>query len=239
MKKILSLILAMIMSVGVATIAQAEGEAAARLEGVITEMKEDGSFLMDSISIGQVLVHVSEETILDGQKTLAAGQYVYVEYGGKMTKSLPPQVSANMVGCYVIEGTVQSLDEAANTALVESKEFGLVLVRLPEMESTLKAEDFVTVYFSGVMALSYPAQAGGLKVDTYEKIQGIVMEFGDGYLLVEGEMGAIRVNFDDATRMPDDLEIGDQVTAYFLGGMTSSLPPQVFVNMIDRLSAEK
>ncbi len=237
MKKVLSLIMALVLSVGIASAAQAVGRSVSRVEGMITEVKEDGSFLMDSISQGPVLVHVDAETVLDRRAIPAVGQYVIVEFSGEMAKSLPPQLTAQRVGCYVIDGAVQSVDETAGTALVDSRDFGLVLVHLPAMEAALKAGDFVAVYFSGVMALSYPGQAGGLKVDIYEKVEGTVTEASKGYLLLEGNAGAIRVNPGKAARMPEELKAGDEVTVYYLGGMTDSLPPQVLGDIIDLAAA--
>lgn len=217
MKKNIVVMLALILSLGMITGATAEVSGPAQLEGVITEVRQDGSFLMDSISIGQVLVQTNEETALEGVEALAAGQYVFVEYDGAMTKSLPPQVFAQKVSCYVFEGTVQSVDEVAGTALVESEEYSLVQVKLPVMETDLYEGDYVAVYFGGAMAMSYPAQAGGLKVDVYAKASGTVVEIGDGYFTMNTQAGTIRVNIGEETVLPEALEEGDEVTVLYVG----------------------
>lgn len=239
MKKAISLIAALILMISKVPAAQAEKTSFSRVEGLITQIQEDGSFLLDSITQGIILVHVNIETVFDGQKALDVGQYVIVEFSGAITRSLPPQLTAQRIGCYVINGTVQSLDETAGTALIDSKNFGLVLVHLPAMETVLKSGDFVAVYFSGVMALSYPGQAGGLKVDIYEKIQGEVTEINKKYLLLEGYTGVIRVNVGDTTVKPEELKTGEKVSVYYLGDMTKSLPPQVFGNIIERADDAK
>jgi hydrogenase maturation factor len=217
MKKIILVMLALILSLGMMTVAMAEASGSAQLEGVIAEIRQDGSFLMDSISMGQVLVQTNEETALEGVEALAAGQYVFVEYDGTMTKSVPPQATAQKVSCYVFEGTVQSVDEAAGTALVESEEYSLVQVKLPVMETALHEGDYVAVYFGGAMAMSYPAQAGGLKVDVYAKASGTVAEIGDGYFTMDTQSGTIRVNIGEETVLPEALEAGDEVTVLYNG----------------------
>ncbi len=217
MKKFILVMLTFILSLGMMTGAMAETSGPAQLEGVITEVRQDGSFLMDSISLGQVLVQTNEETVLEGVEALLAGQYVFVEYDGVMTKSLPPQVTAQKVSCYVFEGIVQSVDEAAGTALVESEEYSLVQVKLPVMETVLHEGDYVAMYFGGVMAMSYPAQADGLKVDVYAKASGIVAEIGDGYFTMDTQTGTIRVNIGEETVLPEALEAGDEVTVLYNG----------------------
>ena len=228
MKKIFMVLMALTVSLGMVFGALAEAAVPARLEGVILEIGEDGSFLMDSISMGQVLVHTDEEMVLEGVSSLMVGQYVFVEYNGAMTRSLPPQITAQKVSCFVIEGTVKSADEDGRTALVESGEYGLVQVYLPEMEAVLYEGDEVAVYFSGVMALSYPGQVGGLKVDVYAKAAGTITEIGEGFFMLEAETGLIRVNTGEETVLPDALEAGDEVTVLYNGMMTFSLPPQIF-----------
>lgn len=228
MKKVVMVILALMVSLGMVSGTLAEAAGPAQLEGVILEIGEDGSFLLDGISIGQVLVHTNEETALEGVPALAAGQYVFVEYSGAVTRSLPPQVTAQKVSCFVIEGTVKSVDEEGKTALVESEEYSLVQVHLPAMEAALDEGDFVAVYFSGIMALSYPAQAGGLKVDVYAKETGTVTEIGEGYFMLDAETGPIRVNVGEESVLPGALEAGDEVTVLYNGMMTFSMPPQIF-----------
>jgi len=228
MKKFILAILALMVSVGMISGTFAEVIGPAQLEGVIAEVNADGSFLLDSISQGQVLVHADENTVLEGVMKLAAGQYVFVFYTGSMAESLTLQVTAQKVGCHVFEGTILSLDEYAKTALVESEAYGQVQVLLPEMEVTLHGGDNIAVYFSGVMALSYPAQAGGLKVDVYQKASGTVTDIGDGYFVLDAQTGALRVNMGEETIFPDALEIGDEVTVLYNGQMVVSIPSEIF-----------
>ena len=207
------------------------------LSGVILNMQEDGNFLLDS-DIGQVLVKMLPETVVEGVGKLRAGQYVYVDYNGMMTRSMPAQVTAEKVRCYVIEGVVLSLSEDGKTALVESQENGQVMVSLPAMETDLKEGDFVAAYFSGVMALSYPAQAGGLKVDVYVRVTGEVQEIEEGYFLMDNMGQALRVNIGEESELPESIEPGDVVTVYHNGQTTFSIPPQVFGLTVIQLEEE-
>ena len=212
-------------------------EQPASLSGVILDIQEDGSLLLDS-DIGQVLVKMLPETVVEGVTKLRAGQYVYVDYNGMMTKSMPPQVTAEKVRCFVIEGAVLSLSEDGKTALVNSEEYGQVMVSLPAMETALKEGDFVVAYFSGVMALSYPAQAGGLKVDVYVPVTGEVQEIGEGYFLMDNMGQALRVNIGEESELTDNIELGDVVIVYYNGQMTFSMPPQVFGLIVQQAQEE-
>ena len=71
------------------------------LEGLVTEVLEQG-FVMEDIELGSVLLNVDETTVMDGilaEGDIEVGQYVFVEYDGRLTRSLPPQAHADRVGC--------------------------------------------------------------------------------------------------------------------------------------------
>ena len=77
--------------------ADAEGEEDAMqiymLQGAILEVGED-SLRIEDAEQGEVVVLISEDTVLETGYELAVGDYVYVDYDGVMTRSLPPQVTA-------------------------------------------------------------------------------------------------------------------------------------------------
>lgn len=198
------------------------------LAGVILELYEDGSFLMESETMGQVMVDADEACILEGLSAPAVGLYVFVAYDGVITKSLPAQIQAEKISCFRLQGTVLSVDEISGTILIDAMEYGEVIVKLPKMEEPLAEGDYVTVYYSGLMALSYPAQAGALKVDTYEQVSGTIDEIAEGYFLLSQEDGVLQVNVGDETEMPEMLEVGDAVKVYHNGQTLFTAPPQVF-----------
>ncbi len=238
MKKISFLFITLVMLITMSSFTTAENHVNPQIEGVIAEVLEDGSILVDSINAGPVLVHVNEDTVLEGFEKLAVGQYVYVTYNGVMTRSLPPQITAQKIECHMINGKVTSADEAMGTILMESKDHGLVLVHLPDMDMMPVQGDYVTVYYGGIMALSYPGQVGGVKVDIYQMVDGLIKEVGDGYFLLEGENGIIHVNTSDESRIGDGVEVGVMVEVLYHGAITKSLPPQVFGMFVNRLSGD-
>ncbi len=233
MKKILTFVLATAVVLMTAVGVLAETVPLPPLQGVITQVMEDGSFLMEDTVHGQVLVQADLDATLEGIDEPAVGQYVFVWYGGAMTKSIPPQVTADRIGCYIVEGVVLSADAEAGTALIDSEEAGQVLVRLPEGTALPAEGDYLTVYTNGAMTMSEPGQVDGLKVDVYVVARGTVDMIGDGYFLLEGDAGTIRVNIGEETQIPEYLEEGDAVSVYYSGVMTKSIPPQVFGIIVD------
>lgn len=129
------------------------------VEGVITQVGEAGEFLIDDRDTGLVQVNTHAETVWNGVETPTVGDYVHVVYDGAMTRSLPPQITADAVSCYRIEGEVTAFDLDAGTMMLDTAESGEVLVRLPEDPAVeCQPGDRVTVYFNGAMTLSIPAQ---------------------------------------------------------------------------------
>lgn len=237
MKKIIGLMTALVMLLSIGAVGLAEAPKVFQLEGVILEVTEDGDYLIEAVPMGEVLVKVSEDTIFEGQMNLTSGQYIFVTYNGMMTRSLPPQVSAQKIDCYFLDGVVTSLEQDEKSMLVDSREFGPVIVHLPEEMNVLPQEDDqVRVYYSGVMALSYPGQVGGLKVDIYSKLEGEVRYVEEAFLLIAGEDGTIQVNLAEESQIPEGLDIGTEVTVYYTGIMTKSLPPQVYAHLIEILN---
>lgn len=236
MKKIIGLIAVLVMLLSISAVGLAEAPTVFQLEGVILEKTEDGDYLIEAATMGEVLVKISEDTIFEGQMNLTVGQYIFVTYNGMMTRSLPPQVSAQKIDCYFLDGVVTSLEQDESSMLVDSKEFGPVIVHLPEMDVLPQDGDQVRVYYSGVMALSYPGQVSGLKVDIYSKLEGEVRYVEEAFLLIEGDNGTIQVNLAEESSIPEGLDVGTEVTVYYTGIMTKSLPPQVFAHLIEILN---
>ena len=101
----LSLLMALALPLGAFA---EENEPDTLLEGLVTEVLEQG-FVMEDIELGSVLLNVDETTVMDGilaEGDIEVGQYVFVEYDGRLTRSLPPQAHADRVGCYRLTGTV-------------------------------------------------------------------------------------------------------------------------------------
>lgn len=150
------------------------------IEGVVTENDENG-ILVNTADVGDVLVLVSEETVWDGAEALEPGDYVYVDYNGMMTRSLPPQINATVIRSWQMEGTVTEISAEENGMLINTEIHGNVYVHLPAVEAEADAEqaeapaiptvgDTVTVWFNGMMTMSLPGQinAGQVVIHTAE-----------------------------------------------------------------------
>ena len=134
------------------------------LGGEVTEVGE-GYFVMNDAELGEVQVNLGDDSAFDGVEPdeLAVGQYVYVIYDGKMTRSLPPQVFALRVSMYATAGSITELTEGKMT-LVRDEIGDEVIISLPQDAPELSVGDHVTAYTTGIMTMSIPAQMNAVKV---------------------------------------------------------------------------
>ena len=152
----LSLLMALALPLGAFA---EENEPDTLLEGLVTEVLEQG-FVMEDIELGSVLLNEDEPTGMDGnlaEGDIEGGQYVFVEYDGRLTRSLPPQAHADRVGCYRLTGTVD-LSLSMGVLLTGDPIFGDVIIRVDGSMPHLYQGMPITVYYNGVMAMSYPGQ---------------------------------------------------------------------------------
>ncbi len=126
------------------------------LSGLVTEATEEYVVIADD-EMGDVQVNFGEETVFEGidAASLAVGQYVYVDYDGKMTRSLPPQVFAMRLVAHVVTGTVTEVSEGSVTVMQEN---GEVVLHLPEGAPQVAAGQSVVAYTNGMMTMSLPPQ---------------------------------------------------------------------------------
>ena len=147
----------------------------------------DGGFVMEDIERGKVMLNVSEETVWDGmasQDGLSEGQYVLVDFDGRMTFSLPPQAHADRVGMYTLEGMVAEVYEDG-MLLQGDPIHGDVIVNFAQAMPHVHQGMIVTVWYDGVMALSLPGQVTAKHI-TVPEISGTVSELAeDGFLLTD------------------------------------------------------
>lgn len=126
------------------------------LSGLVTEATEEYIVIADG-EMGDVRVNLGEETVFEGidAASLAVGQYVYVDYDGKMTRSLPPQVFALRLAAHVVTGTVIETSEGSVTVMQEG---GEVVLHLPEGAPQIAAGQTIVAYTNGAMTMSLPPQ---------------------------------------------------------------------------------
>ena len=132
------------------------------LTGVITGITDE-YVLLDAGEMGQIQANLSEDTLIEGVEELAVGQTAIVTYDGKMTRSLPAQVTALRIGVYEVRGTVKAIEEGRIT--VEKTEGGdEVVLTLPEGAPELQAGDAITAYTTGISTMSLPPQMNAIAI---------------------------------------------------------------------------
>lgn len=205
MKKFLSVLMTIAMLAAMPFAAMAE-EPFALLEGLVTELV-DGGFVMQDIQQGEVMINTSEATVWDGdlmEGELAVGQYVYVEYDGRMTFSLPPQVHADRVACNVLTGSVAEVLEDGSI-LMNDDTFGEVIVHLGDDMRHVYAGMPITVYFNGVMALSLPGQVTASHI-VLPLISGCVSNLtGEGFTLTDADGVEYEVKLAEDTLISEEI----------------------------------
>ena len=132
------------------------------LTGVITEITDE-YVLLDVGDMGQIQANLSEDTLIEGVEELAIGQTAIVTYDGKMTRSLPAQITAVRVGVYEVRGTVKTMEDGRIT--VEKTEGGdEVVLTLPENAPALAVGDVITAYTTGISTMSLPPQMNAIAI---------------------------------------------------------------------------
>lgn len=126
------------------------------LSGLIAEATDEYIVIADAEQ-GEVRVNFGEETVFEGVEagSLAAGRFVYVDYDGKMTRSLPPQVFALRIYAHVVMGTVTAVEEGSVTVDRDGEE---IVLHLPEDAPELAIGQRVSAYTNGAATLSLPPQ---------------------------------------------------------------------------------
>lgn len=171
---------------------------------------------------------------------LVEGDLVLVTYNGQMTYSIPAQISAMDVTVVEQEqpemtGTVTEITEDAiifttadgQTIQANLSEDTVYEYLLPS--ETLTVGDFIHVTYNSQMTRSIPAQIAAMVVRAYVQ-QGQVTAIGDTYFMLQTEFDEIQVNC-TAEQLAQVTE-GAQVTVYFSGAMTMSLPAQIGAELI-------
>ena len=124
------------------------------MTGTVVEVTDTG-ILITNTDGQQVQVNTYEETIWEGSAP-AAGDLIHVLYNGMMTRSLPPQINALRIGCYVFTGHIVELTETGFT--LDTGDDIIDVHAAAELLSGLENGQRISVYFNGAMTMSLPAQ---------------------------------------------------------------------------------
>lgn len=235
MKKMISILLLMMMALTGGAVAE---ESDTFLAGRVTGWSDD-HFMLDTLDGQTVRVNYGGDTKIEADWEIGEGDVVQVTHTGRMTRSLPPQVYAQTVRSDSVEGFVEEIDAEGGHILINSRQTGQVWMTLPEGENAEDyADSYVRVFFSGVMALSLPAQATAFAVEKMVVETGNVTESGDDFFMIKGENSAFRVNFDPQTKAPQGFAVGDAVEVYYNGIVAQSLPGQIYAVVVVNLEPD-
>ena len=237
MKKMIALITAamLVLTIGCTAYSGSDAGQPLSLEGVVSELTEEG-YLIENEEFGAVQVLVSDETYTEAGRDIVAGDYLYIDYSGRMTRSIPPQVTASAVRMYCLEGSITEVFAEENAVMLFTETHGDVFVVLPEEWNAAEIDsEVISVYFNGAMTMSLPPQIGAGHVVPGCALQGSVTQIGEGFLMLGEGLDAVQVNF-DASLLPENVQAGDVIRVIYNGQMTRSIPPQVSANQIIQIS---
>ena len=134
------------------------------LEGEIVELGE-GCVVLSTAMHGMVQVNYTEDAIFEGvaQEDLAVGQYLFVDYNGMMSRSIPAQVTGLRLYAVMLSGVVSEVGEGSVTILQD--ETGMeIVIHLPETAGALAAGDHITATTNGAMTMSLPPQTSAAQI---------------------------------------------------------------------------
>lgn len=147
----------------VVTVEETEQEIFA-LSGEVVEAAEEYFVIADALQ-GDVQVNFGEETVFEGllAEEVKVGAYVFVDYNGQMTRSLPPQVFALRVSMHVVTGVVEEVGEGSVTVLEDGTN-EMIVVHLPESVPELAVGTRIEAYTNGATTMSLPPQTAAAKI---------------------------------------------------------------------------
>ena len=148
-----------------AAVAELEGEEEmieiVEISGTITEITDE-YVMIDAGEMGMVQANTSDDTLIEGVEELVIGQTAVILYDGKMTRSLPAQITALKIGVYEVKGTVTAIEEGRAT--IDQGENGEVVLTLPESMPEIAVGDAITAYTTGISTMSLPPQMNAIAV---------------------------------------------------------------------------
>ena len=131
------------------------------ISGVITEITDE-YVMIDAGEMGMIQANTSMDTLIEGVEELAVGQTAVILYDGKMTRSLPAQITALKIGVYEVKGTVTAIE--AGRVTVDQGEAGEVVLTLPENAPEIAVGDAITAYTTGISTMSLPPQMNAIAI---------------------------------------------------------------------------
>jgi len=232
MKKMLALLTALILvATMAATLAFAtetvdgnEEPESFQLSGFITAI-EDGFIMMSGYGT-EYQVNIDENTIIEGTEALNIGDWIRFVHNGQMTRSLPPQLYAQVIRSYCLNGVVSELTENSFT-LTADDETAYVVNFDPEAFIGVQDGMEVKVWFDGMMTRSLPAQVTATHIRLQE-MAGVITEVTEEGFLMTDEAGVdVFVHVSEMTNVFTAIEEGAAIRVVCDGTATMSIPAQI------------
>lgn len=216
--------------------AETSPEDIAILEGAIVSLESDKLTIRDNSNPSvETIVLLTENTIYEGKELLEIGDRITVYYNGMMTRSLPPQITADVIACHQMTGVVSDMAEGQFLLnLADESQFLVVY----DVEQFMGVQDgmTVTVFYNGASSRSIPPQISATYIRT-QGITGVVSNLTENVeFMITDDMGIDTiVHISPATFSFVELADGVKVTVTTDGIATMSLPAQV--NAVEILPA--
>ncbi|MBQ2947859.1 MAG: hypothetical protein IJD94_02650 [Clostridia bacterium] len=139
------------------------------LFGMIVEITED-YVVLETNEHGGVQANLTEDTIVEGVDALEVGQTAIVMYDGKMTRSIPAQITALKIGVYTLRGEVTEIGEGVITVKNADTQEDVIL-SLPQDAAQTAVGDQIIAYTTGMATMSLPPQMNAIAVERIETEQ--------------------------------------------------------------------
>ena len=240
MKKFFLMLMALMLAMTALT-AFAEDEAVipspdaettpAQIEGFVMNVADEMLLLLTRDGL-YVEAQLTPDTIFDG-KDVAIGDFIQIDYSGMMTRSLPAQITADVVRDHMLMGVVSEMTENGFT-LTFGEDIYAVNADAALMAG-IQDGMFVTVYFNGMMTRMIPAGVNALHIRGQE-IVGTVTEMVEGgfTLTVDGEEIPYHVALTEDAILFVQPEPGMEIIVITNGLQTASLE-SILVNATEVL----
>lgn len=216
--------------------AETSADDIAILSGAITALESDRlTIFSDNMEYVALL---TENTVYEGKELLEVGDRVTIIYNGMLTRSLPAQLTADVIRCHEMTGVVSDLNP----------EIGQFLLTLPDESQFVVVYDTgisygilqdgmtVTVFYDGSSTRSLPPQITAEFI-RMPGVTGTVSDVTDAqFMLTEENGNQTIVHISKQTFSFVELADGMQVHVTNDGTATLSLPAQV--NAVEILPAE-
>ena len=131
------------------------------ITGAITEITDD-YVMLDAGEMGMIQANTTDDTLIEGVDELAVGQSAVILYDGKMTRSIPAQITALKIGVYEVKGAVTEI--ADGRATIVKADGDEVVLTLPQSMPEIAVGDAITAYTTGVSTMSLPPQMNAIAI---------------------------------------------------------------------------